>query len=156
MLIPKFKHKVTGKLCGVGKIWRHHCVEDTIPLQSVLKFGNLLINIILFLASLEISMTVKFYIFGDFNIKSRENCLIYGKSEGYIVFRISIRSRICEKFERILKKKYFFCLASVIYVSNKILKVFLGRSMTGRQKILFPTKSKVRNMLVVFFRNISR
>ena len=40
----------------------------------------------------------------NFNIYLRENCLIYGKSEDNIVFRISFRSRIYIKFERVLRK----------------------------------------------------
>ena len=50
---------------------------------------------------------MKFCIFGDFNIRSQVNCLIYGKSEGYIVFRISFRSRIYRKFQHVLKKILF-------------------------------------------------
>ena len=32
------QHKITGKLCGLGKNWRQHRVKDAIVLQNMLKF----------------------------------------------------------------------------------------------------------------------
>ena len=57
-------------------------------------------------------MTAKICSYGNFNTKSRENCLSYGLSEGKIEFRTSIRSKTCVNFERVLKKNDFL-LASV-------------------------------------------
>ena len=38
MQFSKFQHKITGKLCGAGNILGQHRVEDTVPLQAMLKF----------------------------------------------------------------------------------------------------------------------
>ena len=46
----KLQHKITGKLCYVGKIWRQNRVEDTIPLQSMLKLWSFFDNSNFFLA----------------------------------------------------------------------------------------------------------
>ena len=38
LVLLKFQHKITGKLCGHGKNRKQYCVKDTFPLQNMLNF----------------------------------------------------------------------------------------------------------------------
>ena len=108
-------------------------------------------------------MTGKICNFGNFNTKSRENCLIERNSDGNIVFRTSFRCRTCVSVGQ-CKYRYFFkslllcrrfkmhkfTLLSILNSYSLVKAIMFSLPAALTQEFFFLRGLRLQNVLMFF------